>query len=43
MSNSNSNNNAKIGPRLSLDTWAVLLSLAAAALIRFGLIHRIPW
>jgi hypothetical protein len=44
MSNTNSNNNdAKIAPRLSLDAWAVLLSLAAAALIRFGLIHRIPW
>jgi hypothetical protein len=43
MSNTNSNNNAKTAPRISLDTWAVLLSLAAAALIRFGLIHRIPW
>jgi len=43
MSNTNGNNNAKIAPRLSLDAWAVLISLAAAALIRFGLIHRIPW
>lgn len=43
MSNTNSNHNTKIAPRLSLDTWAVLLSLAVAALIRFGLIHRIPW
>ena len=43
MSNTNSNNNAKTAPHLSLDAWAVLLSLAAAALIRFGLIHRIPW
>jgi len=43
MSNTNDNNNAKIAPRLSLDAWAVLISLAAAALIRFGLIHRIPW
>jgi hypothetical protein len=34
---------AKPAPRLSLDTWAVLLALAAAALIRFGLIHHIPW
>ena len=30
-------------PRLSLDEWAVILALLAAALIRVGLIHRIPW
>jgi len=29
--------------RISLDSWAVLSALVAAALIRFGLIHRIPW
>ncbi len=29
--------------RISLDTWAVLLALAAVALIRFGLIQKIPW
>jgi len=29
-------------PKLSLDTWAVLVALAAAAVIRFGLIH-VPW
>ncbi len=34
---------AKPAPRISLDTWAVLLALAAVALIRFGLIHHIPW
>jgi hypothetical protein len=28
---------------LSLDTWAVLLALVAAALIRFGLIPKVPW
>ena len=28
--------------RLTLDAWAVLLALAAAALIRFGVIPRIP-
>lgn len=28
---------------LSLDTWAVLLALLAAALVRFGLIPRVPW
>jgi hypothetical protein len=43
MSNANSQTQTKSSPRISLDTWAVLLSLAAAALIRFGLIHRIPW
>jgi hypothetical protein len=34
---------AKPAPRLSLDTWAVLLALVAAALIRFGLIPKVPW
>ena len=33
----------KSTPRLTLDEWAVLLALAAAALIRFGVIPRIPW
>ena len=28
--------------RLSLDTWAVIVALAAAVLIRLGLIH-VPW
>ncbi len=28
---------------LSLDTWAVLLALAAALLIRAGIIPRVPW
>jgi hypothetical protein len=40
---SNANSQTKPTPRISLDTWVVLLALAAAALIRFGLIHRIPW
>ena len=30
-------------PKISLDTWAVLLALAAAALIRFGVIPKVPW
>jgi hypothetical protein len=30
---------AKAAPRISLDTWAVLIALAAALLIRVGLIH----
>jgi MYXO-CTERM domain-containing protein len=29
--------------KFSLDTWAVLLALAAAALIRLGLIQHVPW
>jgi hypothetical protein len=43
MSNANSTSTAKTNPRISLDSWAVLIALAAAVLIRFGLIHRIPW
>jgi hypothetical protein len=34
---------AKTTPRLSLDTWAVIVALLAAALIRFGLLPRVPW
>ena len=29
--------------RISSDTWAILLSLAAAALVRFGILKTIPW
>jgi hypothetical protein len=29
--------------RLSADTWAVLLSLALALLVRFGIIRSVPW
>jgi hypothetical protein len=29
--------------KLSLDTWAVLLALFAATLIRLGLIRHVPW
>ena len=29
--------------RLSLDTWAVLLALVAALLVRIGLIKTVPW
>jgi len=43
MSNTTANTNAKSAPRISLDSWAVLIALIAAVLIRFGLIHRIPW
>jgi hypothetical protein len=30
-------------PRISLDTWAVLVALLAAILIRAGVITRVPW
>jgi hypothetical protein len=29
--------------RLSSDTWAVLLSLALALLVRFGILKVVPW
>jgi hypothetical protein len=29
--------------RISLDTWAVLLALAAALLVRFGVLKTVPW
>jgi hypothetical protein len=33
----------KSNRRLSLDTWAVLLALAAALLVHLGLIKNVPW
>ena len=30
-------------PRISTDTWAILLALALAALVRFGLIKTVSW
>jgi hypothetical protein len=29
--------------RFSLDTWAVIVALLAATLIRTGIITRVPW
>ncbi len=29
--------------KISMDTWAVLFALAAATLIRSGLIKSVPW
>ena len=29
--------------RLSLDSWAVLLALAVALLVRIGIIKTVPW
>ena len=43
MSNAPPQSNFTTTPRLSLDAWAVFLALLAAALIRAGVIHRIPW
>ena len=28
---------------IGLDTWAVLLALAAALLVRFGVLKTVPW
>ena len=33
---------ARPARKLSLDTWAVLIALLAAALIRLGVVH-VPW
>jgi len=43
MSNADSKTQSKSNPRFSLDAWAVVIALAAAVLIRAGVIHRIPW
>lgn len=43
MSEQNSQPSPRLIPRLSLDTWAVLVALLAAVLIRVGAIPRIPW
>jgi hypothetical protein len=29
--------------RVSVDTWAVVLALVAAVLVRLGVIVRVPW
>ena len=29
--------------RLSLDTWAVILSLALALIVRVGILKFVPW
>jgi hypothetical protein len=31
------------GLKLSLDTWAVILALALALLVRVGVFQKIPW
>jgi hypothetical protein len=34
---------AGIGPRISLDSWAVVFSLVAALLIKLGVLKHVPW
>jgi hypothetical protein len=41
-----STNTEPLAPRnrfLSLDTWAVLIALTAALLIRAGVVTHVPW
>ncbi len=41
-----STNTQPLAPKkkwLSLDTWAVLIALAAALLIRAGVLTHVPW
>jgi hypothetical protein len=35
--------NTSSEPLLSLDWWAVLISLAVALLVKFGILKGIPW
>ncbi len=42
MSQSKTQSAAK-SPLLSLDSWAVIVALLAALLIRTGIIPRVPW
>jgi hypothetical protein len=32
-----------IRPRLSTDTWAIILSLTLALIVRIGLLKAVPW
>ena len=43
MSDSKSQATPRTAPRLSLDSWAVIVALVAAALVRFGAIPKVPW
>ena len=43
MSGSQIKAEAKAAFRLSLDTWAVIVALLAAALVRFGALPHVPW
>jgi len=43
MNSSQNRAEVKAAPRLSLDTWAVIIALLAAMLVRFGVLPRVPW
>ncbi|HKT45971.1 MAG TPA: hypothetical protein VJP87_00470 [Candidatus Acidoferrales bacterium] len=43
MSASNSQNSSAKRWNLSFDTWAVLLAVLAALLIRVGVLKHVPW
>ena len=30
-------------PRISLDTWAVIVALALAVVVKLGLFTKVPW
>jgi hypothetical protein len=32
-----------VQPRISLDSWAVIVALLAALLVRDGLLKTVPW
>ena len=40
---SNRRPSLSLSPRLSTDTWAILLAAALGLLIRFGLLKSIAW
>lgn len=33
----------QLAKRISLDTWAVLLAIAVAVIVRIGIVKTIPW
>ena len=43
MSRSQTQAETRAASRLSLVSWAVIIALLVAALIRFGLLPRVPW
>ncbi len=43
MPNEQTQSAVKPSLKVSLDTWAVLLALFAAALVRLGAIQHVPW
>ena len=43
MSESSQVNSARASTAISADWWAVLAALAAALLVKLGLVHNVPW